>query len=683
MNAAIQPLAAAAQGAARESHLRAPFAHYSPDELLAHFRARRGVEYFTVPDPHETQRAKIDAIVAGHFEFNHETHTFSGAPSWLQNPSADIEWHILLHKFYYATGLGMAYAETREPRYLARWIELTDSWMAVVPPGFIANDVTGRRVQNWIYAYYYFVATDATAPVPAEFHARLLRSIALQVDHLCANLTPKRNHRTLELYAIFLAGVVFPEFAHASEWREFALRELAANARADLLADGVHCELSTDYHHLVVKNYLAVLRLAALNQIPVAQEFDAQIARALDFSMHVHKPDGIVPSLSDGDARSFVDLLRQGHELFGRRDWLYVATSGREGVPPAETAAAFPSSGYYVMRSGWGRGRVPYRDEQYLVFDCGPLGEGNHGHFDCLSFELAANGRSLIVDPGRYTYSEAGEINWRIRFRSTSAHNTITVDGCNQTRYTPRKVDPNTRHQQGSVRHRISGPPPAAECLAFGSTPRLAYVCGAASSSVEAGHEYSARHERHIALIFGSYWIIFDSITAPEAHSYDQRFQLSEQAEGHTRVRAEGGNQIVECPGLALHLASVGAESFELEPAFVSYQYGVKLPAPRVRATRSAARAQFHTLLLPGVEDSRGTTLRVLPVSAPEVRAQVGAAPVDVATAIEVRHANGERDLILIAEPTAENRGAWHCLAVRSDSQGRLIESARIAGGEA
>jgi hypothetical protein len=45
------------------------------------------------------------------------------------------------------------------------------------------------------------------------------------------------------------------------------------------------------------------------------------------------------------------------------------------------------------------------------------------------------------VDPGRYTYSEAGEVNWRVHFRSTAAHNTVCVDGRHQTRYAP-KADP-------------------------------------------------------------------------------------------------------------------------------------------------------------------------------------------------------------------------------------------------
>ena len=103
------------------------------------------------------------------------------------------------------------------------------------------------------------------------------------------------------------------------------------------------------------------------------------------------------------------------------------------------------------------------------MFDCGPLGEGNHGHFDALSFELAAHGRSLVVDPGRYTYSEAVDaidgVNWRPHFRGTAAHNTVCVDGRSQTRYAPKPIKGASRHAPGSVRHKIAGPAPLTELV--------------------------------------------------------------------------------------------------------------------------------------------------------------------------------------------------------------------------
>ena len=212
---------------------------------------------------------------------------------------------------------------------MEKWQALTTSWIEQTPAGFIATDVTGRRVQNWIYSYYYFVTQTQATTCSPDFHRRFLESIATQVNFLCDNLTPARNHRTLELYAIFLAGVVFPEMRDAKRWVEFSLPEIARNAQIDLLPDGVQCELSTDYHHLVLKNYLCVCRLAKMNGIAVPEVMDQRLIKALEFSMYAHKPDGVVPSFSDGDARSFLDLLKQGYELYGREDMLYVATQGR------------------------------------------------------------------------------------------------------------------------------------------------------------------------------------------------------------------------------------------------------------------------------------------------------------------------------------------------------------------
>ena len=65
----------------------------------------------------------------------------------------------------------------------------------------------------------------------------------------------------------------------------------------------------------------------------------------------------------------------------------------------------------------------------HLLFDCGPHGQANcgHAHADTLAFELAANGRTLLVDPGTYTYTGIKEL--RDWFRSSAAHNTITVEG--------------------------------------------------------------------------------------------------------------------------------------------------------------------------------------------------------------------------------------------------------------
>ena len=222
----------------QNAFLRAPYADWAAEKIYSYFCNRELVQYFPVVDAIETERRKIDAILENRFEFNHEIYQLPPSFDWKTNPSRDEEWLILLHKFYYAVGFGLYFQETQDRRYLSKWVELTSSWINSVEPSFLSSDVTGRRVQNWIFAHYYFVTMSPKPILFPSFYLKFLESIHRQVNHLRNNLTARRNHRTLELYAIFLAAVVFPEMQSADEWLEFSKCELFKNMQEDSIVFG-------------------------------------------------------------------------------------------------------------------------------------------------------------------------------------------------------------------------------------------------------------------------------------------------------------------------------------------------------------------------------------------------------------------------------------------------------------
>ena len=426
------------------------------------------------------------------------------------------------------------------------------------------------------------MANPGSNRIDPEFHLDFLVSIQQQISHLCKNLTPARNHRTLELYAIFLAAVVFPELKGAKEWLEFAIEELLKNMRADFLADGVHCELSTDYHHIVLRNLLGIKRLAVLNQIQLPGDMDQIIKQALVFSVYVHKPDGFIPAISDGDTGDFRELLQLGYEFYGDNAMLFVATNGQKGEPPIQRSKFFLDSGYCLLRSAWAE-HENYQDARYMFFDCGPLGAGNHGHLDLLNIEVAAYGRSLIVDPGRYTYDESGAINWRVLFRGTGYHNTVQVDGKNQTRY-----EPHIR------KYKIQGSEPARELKAAVSLPNFDYLHGLAASQ-----EYPVIHERKILFIAGEYWLICDILRADEMHKYDLRFHLDAVADQCTSLNVADNLILVEASNLLIMQSRHADVNGTLEQGFVSPSYGIKHPASIVNFSQQATNACFYTLIVP------------------------------------------------------------------------------------
>lgn len=534
--------------------------------------------WFPIVDEVYGSREQAAAIIQDRFDFNHEAFTLRAGFDWTANPSRDIEWLILLHKFYYAPALGREWQRTGDSRYLDKWIELTDSWIDQVRVDFLPSDVAGRRLQNWVSAWHYFAGVRE---LPAGFRERFLASVAAQTDWLATHLTPARNHRTLELLALFMVAMAFPDLSKSAGWSTFARQAITDNLLTDLRADGVHCEQSTDYHHIVLRNALYFRRLASLNGIQMPEAFDRQLRKALDFALHVQRPDGIIPSLSDGDSASFLNLLEEGAAIFGDQTYRWAATRGRTGHPPAERIKAFPEGGYYIIRSGWGV-TEPFGRERYLVFDCGPLGEGNHGHFDLLGFELYGVGKPLIVDPGRYTYDESGPVNWRAAFRGTACHNTVSVDGRNQTRYEFHKR-----------KFKIRGPAPRYELLGFGSRDGYDFVLGRAESA-----EYEVVHDREIRFLDGGWRVlVVDDLLSSSEHRYVQTFQLSPDAQGRTRQSADGGS--VAAPHLTLRSLSSAAPAARcsIEDGWVSPEYGVKVAAPVVRFHQTGASVRFETLL--------------------------------------------------------------------------------------
>ncbi len=375
------------------------------------------------------------------------------------------------------------------------------------------------------------------------------------------NLAPERNHRTLELYALFVAALALPELDRDG-LLDFAVVELDRNLATDFRADGVHREASTHYHLIALRSFVGARVNALRFGVELPDGFDERLARACAFAVHCTRPDGTIPALSDADTGDYRPLLAQA-----------AAVLGDETLRPLN--ASFPDGGYFVQRSGW----AP--DDRFLIFDCGPLGDGGHGHYDLLSFEAHGGGRPLVVDPGRGSYSEAPP-NLRRWFRGTAAHNTVCVDGLDQTPYT---------------RGRPSGAVAHGRLLWRREEPGLDVLAGEARSPV-----YEAVHERRIAFVRGEYWVIEDRLRGDREHVYDLRFHLApgvERLDGERwRRRVDLARGTVTAPGLALVV--LGAERVGIEPGWVAPSYGRLLDAPVVSAVATGTHARFVSVLVPG-----------------------------------------------------------------------------------
>jgi Heparinase II/III-like protein/Heparinase II/III N-terminus len=519
-----------------------------------------------VVDERRRDLAVADGAVAGRFTHNGVTLALGTEPDWLGGGLAgDVEWRSEWVKHNEGLDLAHAFAVTGDGRYLATWERLVTSYASSVPVGHERAEVAARRLQNWLYAWQRF--RDAgVEPCVTELLVGRLRADA---EHLAAHLTPERNHRTLELYALLLVGLAVDDRAGA----QHSLDALGDNARRDLLADGVQRERSSDYHMIVLRSLLGAVENGRLAGLAVPTDLIDRVDRACDVALHLQRPDGRTPALSDGDVEDYRPLLARAGRLLDRPDLTWAATAGAAGAPPSERVAVFADGGYCALRSGWGEGSRRYGDERFGVFDCGPLGDGGHGHYDHLAVELWAAGHALVLDAGRYTYAE-GDDGWRRWFKGTAAHNTVCVDGLDQTPYRPGQP---------------KGPASTARFVHRISRGGVDLVVGTATSP-----RYDAVHTRGVALVGGSHWVVHDRLRAARPHDYDTRWHLAPAATGTVDVQTRGDDHVVEAAGVRITVPRRCGE-LSIEDGWISPAYGVKHQAPIVVVHTSGCDADIVT----------------------------------------------------------------------------------------
>ena len=371
--------------------------------------------------------------------------------------------------------LGRAYRLTGEQRYAEKVIELIESWIDQCPYGRGMNWRSplelAIRLINWVWAFELIapagVLTEERRRRLAPAIYRHLWEIARKYSrHSSAN-----NHVIGEAAGVFIGSSYFIGLKQAKKWRAESWDLLLRESERQTTVDGVNRELAPGYHLFVLEFLLHAGLVARRTGHDFPTAYWDRLESMVEFVAELSAGGGSMPMFGDcddgyvvdlgGRARPVQALLALGANLCGREDFAELADSndepvlwlmGKDALEQSESShercassaganrgvlksQAWPEAGYYLLQSG---GRNPAEeggDERISVtFDCGELGFGSiaaHGHADALSFTLRAFGSDILVDPGTYDYFTAPK--WRQYFRGTRAHNTIMVDGLEQS----------------------------------------------------------------------------------------------------------------------------------------------------------------------------------------------------------------------------------------------------------
>jgi hypothetical protein len=262
------------------------------------------------------------------------------------------------------------------------------------------------------------------------------------------------NHVIAEAAGQLVASCAFPWFAESPRWRRQATRLLSRELACNTFPSGIGRELASDYQSFVADlGLLAAVEAAAAGQ-PLPEATWARLCAMVDSGAAMLDTKLRPPRQGDGDEgrallldapapNRWPTLLSLGGSLFGRLAWWPPTTADAtstivsalhgtaRAVPnrPARRPWHFPDAGMTLLRT-----RGDRDPEIWCRCDGGPhgfLSIAAHAHADALSIEVRHGGVDVLADPGTYCYH--GEPQWRSYFRSTIGHNTLELDGRNQS----------------------------------------------------------------------------------------------------------------------------------------------------------------------------------------------------------------------------------------------------------
>ncbi|MDH5740646.1 MAG: heparinase II/III family protein [Nitrospira sp.] len=278
------------------------------------------------------------------------------------------------------------------------------------------------RIVNWIKFFLSINTTcdkDKNEDLPKREWLESLLQQALWLEH---NIEYHilANHYLKNGIAMFFAGAYF-HGVDADRWLKKGVQILREELDEQFLADGGHFERSPMYHSICVTDYLDVLNLARHSQGVLSPEdqgtFAQRMTRSLDFLSDMCLPDNEIALFND----SAFGIAISPQQIF---DYAKKVMRYESPVRPSGLSIhSYAPSGYYVCRNA----------EDKIIIDCGPIGpdyQPGHAHCDTLSYELAIDGRRVVVDSGVFDYEPSQE---RAYARSTRAHNTVIVDGEEQS----------------------------------------------------------------------------------------------------------------------------------------------------------------------------------------------------------------------------------------------------------
>src|SRR6266705_1861293 len=382
----------------------------------------------------------------------------------------DIKYLWELNRHLHLVTLAQACAISRDARYFNVIRQHLESWFTSCRygkgPNWLSSLEVAIRLINWSITWQLLGAARSPLFEDAEskrFRQRWLESVHKHTQFVHGRFSlysSANNHLIGEAAGLFIAALAWPYWPRARAWLAQAKAVLERETLLQNGPDGVNREQAVSYQQFELDLLVLALLAGKANGQKFSAAFESRIEAMMEYLASIMDAGGNVCMFGDSDD-SLVVKLAQGGEYCRYRSSLAVGAilflrgdfKGKAGGLDDKTRwlfgedadavfqglddkgaqlpvrRAFAEGGYYILGCDF-----ESENEIRLVADAGPLGYQTiaaHGHADALAFTLCVSGKEFLIDPVTYAYRTQGP--WRQYFRGTDAHNTVRVDGVDQS----------------------------------------------------------------------------------------------------------------------------------------------------------------------------------------------------------------------------------------------------------
>lgn len=389
---------------------------------------------------------KADKMLDNEFTFlNNLTYRFNCEIDWNINPFNYRLWNFNLNYFDFLDTLYNAHKITGDDKYLDKGIELILSWIEKNNK-YDVNTWDPYVVSKRVFNFINFIV-NVKEKYKIEDLNKINNHIYTQGNYLNNNIEYHldANHVIMDGKGLIFTGV----YLNHSDLLKKGMDILVTEYERQVLSDGGHYERSPSYQVEVLSHYVECYILLVKNKLNKKSEMLIKpIDKMSKYLTSIIMPNGNIPLLNDSslDYPFKADDLLQvcsiilNEKLFYSNQLSDYALSILDKVDinifnkligPKKNYnienIILKESGYYIIKD------FIKGEELYLLFDCGDGGPDynlGHTHADSLNIILTIGNSELIIDSGTYTYKVGQDRN---NYRSTLAHNTITIDNKNSS----------------------------------------------------------------------------------------------------------------------------------------------------------------------------------------------------------------------------------------------------------